>query len=94
MLTNSAPLGAASITFTSPFMVTMSMPQVFGFAGSATNCPTQLAPQKTCTLTVEFIPAKPISYSSVLTIYDNAANAMPTTNGSLGETIQLSGTGE
>jgi hypothetical protein len=42
---------------------------------AATDCRQQLFPQKTCTLRLEFIPAKPISYSSTLTIYDNAANA-------------------
>jgi hypothetical protein len=94
-LTNSAQEGPP-ITFQSPvgFMVTVSKPQVFGFAGSASDCHQQLLPQQTCTLTVEFIPAAPKSYSAVLTIYDNAANAKPITSGGLGEMIQLMGTGK
>jgi hypothetical protein len=88
-LSNSAPEGAAPITFHSPvgFSVPPSTPQIYGFAGSATNCPQQLVPQKTCTLTVEFIPAKPgAAPSSAVTVYDNAANA--------NQTIQLSGSGK
>jgi hypothetical protein len=87
-LSNSAPEGAAPITFESPvgFGVTVTTPQVFGFAGSATNCPQQLLPQKTCTLTVEFIPAARTFYPSTLTIYDNAANAK--------QMIPLSGSGK
>jgi hypothetical protein len=76
-LSNSAPEGQPPITFHSSaaFSVPPATPQVFGFAGSATNCPRQLLPQKTCTVTVEFIPAKPKFYPSALTIDDNAANA-------------------
>lgn len=87
-LTNSAQEGPP-ITFQSPagFRVPVMNPQVFGFAGSATNCRPQLFPQKTCNLTVEFIPAKlgPAN-PSMVTIYDNAANA--------DQTIPLSGSGE
>jgi hypothetical protein len=93
-LSNSAPEGADPITFHSlaAFSVQVTNPQVFGFAGSATNCPQQLLPQKTCTLTVEFIPAKPGPASCpgfpscTVTISDNAANA--------NQTIQLSGSGK
>ena len=97
MLSNTAEEGQPPITFQSPvgFRVTPSTTtQVFGFAGSATNCHQQLFPQQTCTLTVEFIPAAPKFYSAVLTIYDNAANAKPITSGGLGEMIQLMGTGK
>jgi hypothetical protein len=86
-LSNSAPEGQPPITFHNPvgFSVPPSTPQVFGFAGSATNCPRQLLPQTTCTVTVEFIPAKPKFYPSTLTIDDNAANA--------NQMITLSGSG-
>jgi hypothetical protein len=86
-LSNSAQEGPP-ITFQSPagFSVPPTKPQVFGFAGSATNCPLQLFPQKECKLTVKFIPAGPGFRSSAVTIKDNAANA--------NQTIPLSGTGE
>jgi hypothetical protein len=86
-LSNSAQEGPP-ITFASPagFMVPVSKPQVFGFAGSATNCPLRLFPKKTCKLTVKFIPAMRGLKSSKVTISDNAANA--------NQTILLSGSGE
>jgi hypothetical protein len=86
-LSNSAQEGPP-ITFQSPvgFRVPVSTPQVFGFAGVATNCRLQLGPNKQCELTVEFIPAKRVLRSSLVTIYDNAANA--------NQTIPLSGSGE
>jgi hypothetical protein len=95
-LSNSAQEGAP-ITFASPagFSVARTKPQVFGFAGSATNCPLQLFPNKTCKLTVEFIPAAKGVASSTLTISDNAANADPSENQpSPHQTIPLSGSGE
>ncbi|MGA7619498.1 choice-of-anchor D domain-containing protein, partial [Candidatus Binatus sp.] len=86
-LSNSAQEGPP-ITFTSPvaFSVPPTSPQVFGFAGSATNCPLRLFPKKKCKLTVEFIPAAPKFYPSKVTVSDNAANA--------NQTIPLSGSGE
>ena len=87
-LSNSAQEGPP-ITFASPvgFMVPVTNPQVFGFAGSATNCPPQLFPNKTCNLTVEFIPAKlGPAPPSMVTVLDNAANA--------NQTIPLTGSGE
>jgi trimeric autotransporter adhesin len=99
-LTNSAQSGPP-ISFTSPgaFSVPPTKPQVFGFRSGATNCPRQLMPQKTCELTVQFIPAMRGVASCApavcaVTVKDNAANAKPTTSGSLGETILLSGSGE
>jgi len=86
-LSNSAQEGPP-ITFASPvgFSVPATTPQVFGFAGSATNCPLRLFPKKTCKLTVEFIPAAPGFASSTVTVFDNAANA--------NQMIPLRGSGE
>jgi hypothetical protein len=86
-LSNSAQEGPP-ITFVSPggFSVPRTKPQVFGFAGSATNCPLRLFPKKKCELTVKFIPAIPGFRSSTVTIRDNAANS--------NQTIPLSGSGK
>jgi hypothetical protein len=84
-LSNSAQEGPP-ITFTSPFSVPVTSPQVFGFGKGATNCPLQLMPQQSCKLTVQFIPAVPGFVPSTVTISDNAANAP--------QMIPLSGTGK
>jgi hypothetical protein len=92
-LSNSAEEGPP-ITFESPvaFRIPTTNPQIFGFAGTgATNCPVQLFPQKTCQLTVEFIPAaRGVAscggVSCTVTVFDNAANAP--------QAIPLSGSGK
>jgi hypothetical protein len=92
-LSNTAEAGQAPITFASPpaFSVPVTKPQVFGFRTGATNCLRQLMPQKTCQLTVQFIPAmrgvaQCEPFVCAVTIKDNAANA--------DQTIPLSGSGK
>ena len=70
------------------FTVPQTNPQIFGFPLSgATNCPQQLFPKKKCKLNVLFGPQTPgQSYSSSVTIMDNATGAP--------QTIPLSGSGK
>jgi hypothetical protein len=93
---NGPPISFAS---PAPFSVPVTKPQIFGFRSGATNCHQQLMPQETCELTVQFIPAmrgvaQCLPAACAVTVKDNAANAIPTTSGSLGETIPLSGSGD
>lgn len=54
--------------------------------GGSTTCPVQLFPKKKCTIIVTFTPASQGPASSVITIFDDAANA--------NQQIQLEGTGK
>jgi hypothetical protein len=73
---------SSTLTFTS-IAVTGANPSDFAISGG--TCGATLAPQVTCTITIQFVPQATGARSAALTISDNAGNSP--------QTVSLTGTG-